>query len=501
MVDLLDVVKRHGNHHYINVKYGYILLLLIFAHIFYMYISRKIYLKKWITSGRATSFKRLVSIRDYWFLLLWCVVLVGLAFVHFEASEINAFVKRLGRFSYVLVPFDIFLSLKPNPLPNIYYMELIYLHKWISRLIVLLAFIHSLGFIIIWSVKGEFLKIFRILNFLGVISMFAFIISTIVSFKFIRRRFYRTFFTTHLVIAWIIVFLLQFHARPGVTLYTLINLSLIALQILTKFFKSTNIPIEVISHHNSDLKIVQFDNIWYKNFVPASHLRLSYSKKNPLNYLLPSHPYTIASRSDEAKIKLIIKENSKSFKSGQIFSIFGPFPTIYNNFFPTVDKAVLIAGGSGISFALGIYEELIRNSSINVTLIWIIRNQKDLWILNYFTISKIDIYLTQSKETTDDGEFEEIEQLLDNDTDYDDRDSFELNELDPFDDDNEINHRKANVQIKYGRPDLRSYSGKFDEYDNANNWVISCGTSSLNKSCKNWADSLKVRFHSESFDL
>jgi NAD(P)H-flavin reductase len=491
------------------------LLFVVVVHVLYVYLSRRIYLKNWITSGRATTYRRMVLVSDVWFLGAWFLVITGLLFFHFDKEEVAAFVKRMGRFSYVLVPFDIFLSLKPNPLPNVYYLEMIFLHKWLGRIIALLGGLHSAGFLIIWLVRGEgqILKMFKLENFLGVLAITGFLVSTVVSLVFFRRRFYKTFFTTHLVIAWAVVFLLQFHARPGVTLYTLLNISLIFLQIISKLAKSSDVTIEKISEPNSSLEIIQFNNIWTSGFVPGSHIRVSYPKKNPLTYLLPSHPYTIASRPGEQKIKLVVQRCTFDLKSGQTHSVFGTFPSIHPHFFKTVDRVLLIAGGSGISFVLGIYEELAKNSSVSISLVWVTRNEGDLWILKHFHIDKADIYITGSAYGEDaDKEsppLDEAEELLMNDEQLVDRgsDSFELDNLDPFDDSNEVaiarkdSYRSSGHIIKYGRPDLTSYASKFSDYDKANDWVISCGSKSLNKSSQSWAKSMKLRFYSEAYAL
>lgn len=505
--DILELVRRHGSTHFANVKIGHFLFFITILNIIGIYLLTKIYISKWLRTGRSTTFRKLVSIPNYLKLIIWCVIIIGLSFYKFKPStQLNVFIKRLGRFAYLLLPLDIFFAFKPNPLPNIYYLEFIFLHKWLSRIIVLLSFIHGLMFVIKWIQVDQFFKFFKILNFLGVIALFGFLIITLISLKPIRHRFYKWFFTTHLILAWISPFLLQYHARPGVTFYSFLIIILFITQIITKIWKSRNFKIEIITSKNSFLQIIKFPNEFGSKWLPSSHIRLSnYSKKNPLTYLLPTHPFTIASSPFETSIKLVVKKTNLTLFPNIQYSISDPYPSLHSNFFKTAENVLLIAGGSGISYSLGLYQNLVSNNSTNVTMIWILRNRADLWILDHFKIKKIDIFITSEISKTDDDYAGEDEQLLESlDTLDIEDDGFELEDLnnDPFDDINEIDISHGPMKtIKFGRPTLNQYANCVNQFDKANNWVISCGTKSLNNDCAKWADTLKVRFHSEIFEL
>lgn len=511
---ITDLIKRHGAAHFANVKYGYIVLLLSLIHIAYIYFSRRVYFKKWITTGRATSYKRLVSTPDTALLIAWAVIILALSWYHFKLEAVNSFIKRLGRIGYVLVTLDIFVSLKPNPLPNVYYLELIFLHKWLSRLLVLWTLGHSIGYTSVWIQSNTFSKIFRVLNFLGVIAMSLFLLSTIVSLKPIRRRFYKFFFTTHLIIAWLVVGLIHYHARPGVALYTFLNASLFILQIAVKIWKSRDVVIDKTTASGSTLELITIPNYFINQFPAGSHVRISLPRANILTYLLPSHPYTIASLPDETSIKLVVRMNNHNLKTHQIVSCFGPFPSIHENFYKTAENVVLIAGGAGISYTLGLYQQLSRNSSIKISMIWIMRNKADTWILDHFNIRAIDIYITGKSLTSDDpqdsssitspaaatttsrfDDMDEDEQLLDNFS----SDEYEMETIDPFNE--ATGAAKPNRTIKLGRPHMGSYSNLLTQDDKANNWVVSCGSGTLNKDCKRWAEALGVRYHYEAYDM
>lgn len=350
-------------------------------------------------------------------------------------------------------------------------------------------------FTIRWAQGHEFFKFFRLLNFLGVIAFLGFFVITIVSLKPLRRRFYKVFFTTHLILAWISPILIQFHARPGVTIYTFIIVILFIAQIITKIWKSENTKIEIKTSAGSYLQLITIPNN-FGYFLPAAHLRISnYSKQSILTYILPTHPFTISSLPGESSVKLIVKKTSLTLTSNTQYSISEPYPSLHSNFFKTAENVLLVAGGSGISYALGLYQSLASNNFTNMTLIWILRSKSDLWILDHFPIRKIDIYITSEAQKTDD-DYAEAEQLLDDLG----NDELELQDIDPFNDSNEADNVPIKT-MKFGRPNLNLYAGCVNQFDKANNWVISCGTRSLNKDCSEWASSLKVRFHSEIYEL
>ncbi|CCH46342.1 putative membrane protein [Wickerhamomyces ciferrii] len=507
----VDLIKRHGSTHFANVPIGHFLFFLTIINVIGIYSFQKFYLHKWSRSGRSTTSRALVSTPEWWKLIIWNIIIIGLSFYKFKLSLLSVFIKRLGRFAYLLLPLDIFFAFKPNPLPNIYYLEYVFLHKWLSRVIVLLSVVHGIMFTVKWAVEHEFFKFFRLLNFLGVIAVIGWLMITIISLKPIRHRFYKAFFTTHLILAWISPFLLQFHARPGVTFYSFIIVILFIAQVITKIWKSKDEKLDIETSKGSDLIIIKFPNS-FGDYLPSSHIRISeFQKINPLTYLLPTHPFTIASSPTDSTIKLIVKKTNFEIKPRFDYSISGPFPSLHSNFFKTAENVVLVAGGSGISYALGIYQNLQINNFTRVHLIWVLRNKADLWILNHFNVKKIDIFITSdiSKTDADNEEGDNLLQLNDDDVDIDTDTDFDI-ELedfgnDPFADFNSIgrSQRRDQLQktIKYGRPNLRNYTNYIDQYVKANNWVISCGTKSLNNDCSKWAKFLEVKHHSEVYEL
>lgn len=358
----------------------------------------------------------------------------------------------------------------------------------------LLGFLHGLMFTAVWIKSGTLGKILKLWNFIGVVAIALFLLSAVISLKPLRRRLYKLFFTGHLVIAWACVILLQLHARPGVTIYTWINGLLFILQIVTKLYKSTDVTIEKTSKHGSTLDLITLPNAQQNDFIAGSHLRVStYTKLNPLNFVLPSHPFTISSLPGEQSIALVVRKTSCVFKTGQIVSTFGPFPSIPQSFFSSAGSVVLVAGGSGISYALGLYQQLkASHSNVKLSLMWILRNKADMWILDHFDIGKVDIFLTGGAISADDP----VSRLYDDDGEQllDGRDSLELDDLTP-------QKEELKTHVKLGRPNFEEYYAEAFRGDETNAWIVSCGTSSLNKDSSVWADKLGVCFHSESYEL
>ncbi|SSD61118.1 uncharacterized protein SCODWIG_02879 [Saccharomycodes ludwigii] len=160
----------------------------------------------------------------------------------------------------------------------------------------------------------------------------------------------------------------------------------------------------------------------FTDILPGSHIRLNlYRKLNPLYWLTPSHPYSIAD-CDMDEFSLIIRENPRRFKFnlGDKFTLCNLYPpcTDIKELITNGDKICLVAGGSGISFILSIFNYLVLNKISTgdvkyLKLIWIVRDIYDLHILKHVKFhsdkilpgnnNSVDIYITNSTINNDSG--------------------------------------------------------------------------------------------------
>ncbi|KAH3687141.1 hypothetical protein WICPIJ_001856 [Wickerhamomyces pijperi] len=464
------LVKRHGEHHKVNIKYGYILFVL--TVILYLIFHQ---------------FPRLIPItqrlRNYitLFLLLLSYIIIQ---NYNSLSDASVYTKRLARLSVALLPLDFFLTLKVPGVNAVDYLGLVWLHKWVSRVIVAGGAAHGIAYVVLFFQKNELSHLLRFLNILGVVAWFGFIAMVVISLRTFRRKIYKWFYSVHVVLAYSMLILIQFHARPGVSLFTLINAAVIIYSIAVKFlYSSTLLPTEFqhIERENSDLCVVEIINCPFlddKTATNGGHLRISgFSPKNPLYYLNSSHPYTMIKHNNS--VKLVIKRTNFSIPKGSSLTTFGPFASAVPTPIPNSSKLLFIAGGSGISFTLSLYQQYRQQPDVQVRFVWVIRDIRDLWVLNEFgvdpssTKSPVEVYVTNSKSSEIQGNEQRVGLM--NDV-----------ELDEFQSKDELSKSlEADGRIKFHKPFIPELIADFFGDDtNSTGSIISCGSQSMNAECE-----------------
>jgi hypothetical protein len=337
---------------------------------------------------------------------------------------------RLGRVPVYCLPTILFLTLRPSPLPNVLYLSLLPIHKWLSRIVIIQSLLHTICYIYLYTKNNTLYKLQRFDNLNGFISMFAFIIIILTSLPYIRRKYYNLFFINHYVCTWIVAITLYLHVRPGIPYLTLLNVSILLFQVYYKIKISRISSISVFKISNNML-VANLPNNAIANLynLPGCHIRLidyNDNRSKIWNYLrlflIPvQHPYTLASLPADKIQKLIIRVGNYKLKDNQKYFITGsylphlPFikslktinylnHEITNNNLNSllvntkVKKCLIVVGGSAISFALPILRVLNYNGSM-VKIIWIIRDHEDLKVLDYFknyliNDDCIDIFIT-----------------------------------------------------------------------------------------------------------
>lgn len=528
---------RHGDHHSINVKYGYFILGLSLVHIFYRNIMKFLYIKRWISNGTHSKLLRLWSSVPTWIIItVWCLIIFFVGGFHIEdfPEEYVTVAKRYGRIAYSLIPLNIYLILRPA---NVrlwkigYYIENLNLHKWLSRLIAVCSAIHAAGYCYKWIKEGKLLtKPFKLLNFLGVIAFVLFAILIVVSIRSMRRRNYILFYLLHNITAWCMVLLITLHARPGVTAIAFVNLALLGYQLYLRFYAAFKIDtLKVIDSPRSTLRIIKISQPdTFQNWLPASHIRLNYSVLNIRSWVTATHPFTLANiiDDDNHNLVLIVKKTSFAFDPMQSYILTGPYPSLPAPFFTNSKIVNLICGGSGISFVLPIYRYFkVCNPISIVRLVWCIREKEDTFIINQLDIEGIEVYITSTigqssslnpSSSSSTISFEPIEQIVDDNEQVhgllQDESGIELQELKSKDDDAEDEERtkysleKLPMGVKYrvGRPKLDEVFAIDDPTlveDKKNSWVVACGPDSLIADAKEWSKQHAYQFYFEKYEM
>lgn len=482
----LDLVKRHGDHHTINIKYGYaIFLISILLYLIFHQFSRLIPLStRW---------------KNYTMLSLLLASFVIIQNYH-SLTEFSVYAKRFARLSVALLPLNFYLAVKvPGSSYAVDYLGLVWLHKWVSRAIVLGSGLHGIGYVVLFLHRGEFTKVFRVLNFLGVIALLCFIGIAVISLSYFRRRIYKWFYSVHVILGYAVLMLLQFHARPGVSTFTVLNVSVIIYSIVVKFIHSFTLKpsqFQVIENPDSDLVVVNMKNYPFLDRSIAEnggHLRVSsLSPQNPLYYLSSSHPYTMIKC--KTSTKLVVKKTNFHIPRDNSLTFFGPFASSVPTPVPNSSRLLFIAGGSGISFTLSLYQQYKSQPGVKIRFIWIVKDVKDLWILSEFgmdlksSTNPIEIFVTGDRNAISEignlsTKAEESVGLMQ---------GIELEEFQNAEDDSSSNSETKgsnnNKNMKFQKPFIPKLVSDFfragEQDENFYGSIVSCGPQSMNDECE-----------------
>jgi NAD(P)H-flavin reductase len=289
--------------------------------------------------------------------------------------------------------------------------------------------------------------------------------------------------------------IIAFHARPGVSFITFVALMILAVQLFERFGRSFAVSgLQIEQPEGSTLQVITMtrpDN--FPHYLPGSHIRINFRGKDLRSWMLPTHPYTIASISDKNvdSLRLIIRQTS-NFHLDTIseYSLTGPFPSLPNHFFATAKQVNIICGGSGISFGLPLFEYFKAHGSTSVKLVWCIRNRNDCKILKDFAILGVHIYITE--KVSSEGSLFDIEQqhgLLNNTEENEP--SVEMTDL----------TKSENKFIFQGRPNLDEAFSDIGQSETSHTWAIACGPRGLIRSTKDWAQKRNIQFYSEIYEM
>ncbi|XBW36985.1 hypothetical protein QEN19_002565 [Hanseniaspora menglaensis] len=379
--------------------------------------------------------RNLLSINN---IVLVIAVLSGFLYNSFvsyiKTLDLVLITKRLGRNCMSFYVPLLFLTMRPSPLPNVLYLNLIPIHKWLGRLLVLQALIHTILYTCLYYKTGVLWKLTKLANVYGIISMIGFIVIAGLSISTIRRSDYRVFYISHYILTWMTVLMLQYHARPRATYYTCANIVILISQIIYRLYLTREIVFDDVEELSPTFKRVRIPTalLARKPISPGSHLRINNKHDNFIkniffNLLVPlQHPYTIESLPSDEQCSLIIKNGRFPIVKGKHYYVTGSFeprlpffnnsifskkcrsfqdnklPKGLSSLFGNKDKKVIIVtGGSAVSFGLPILQ-ILNAENYKCKMYWITRDLTDLNLItkNYQNL-EIFVTKTASKEEED----------------------------------------------------------------------------------------------------
>ncbi|SCV03712.1 LAMI_0H10352g1_1 [Lachancea mirantina] len=417
----MSLIPRHGNTHFANLKYGYLALAVSAGFVLILLVARHLAPSRDKTRSR---FRNWVA-RDAYHIspLLYLPVLFIALFIpfvhHYSLKEhLSLYIKRLGRLSYVLVTLNLFITIRPNVmLPGVNYLDLIPLHKWLSRCLALLAIGHGTGFLALWAVQPNTSvseKVFgNVWNLIGVVIFGLLVLLLLLTLRPVRRKNYRLFYGFHIIMSWCFVLATALHARPGVFApYTIVNACIFLVQIVSKiaFVKNVDVLAKHDENSYSTLRRITFPRYAMgEDFTPARHVRVScYRTFHPLYWILPSRPFTVASLPSDDHVELIMREHPDGFKfqTGVNYTIQNSFPSLPTKALASATRVALVCGGSGISYALPLFRYFAVENCGFLKLIWLVRDKEDISVLKdvLFPPMKSDqfeIFVTKSTPPDD----------------------------------------------------------------------------------------------------
>lgn len=338
----------------------------------------------------------------------WGLVLTFLSVTENNHGDLIFIAKRLGKVCAVCLPAVFFLLLRPSPLPHTLYLSLLPIHKWLSRIVILQAVVHTIIYCGFFQTKGTWFKAWKYENLLGWAALAGFLAIIVTSLSSVRNRHYKLFFLNHYFWSWVIVGCLQVHVRPQkYTLYTFLNVGILVGQIAYRLGTSVvgskyDVTVTDVS---PNLSYIEFPNslIASPALNPGAHIRLTKYHENIFKrlytQLVPNyHPYTLVSLPHDTTQKLIVRRSSFLIQNYHRYIMYGAFDPhlhfiVSKN---TTDrrfsvarlainarKVLIVVGGLAISFAIPIVR-VMNYHGVPIKVVWVIKDFRDVSILGFF---------------------------------------------------------------------------------------------------------------------
>ncbi|KAK2464431.1 hypothetical protein APHAL10511_003579 [Amanita phalloides] len=324
--------------------------------------------------------------------------------------------RRAGWVAVSQLPFLLAFIAKNNVLGwlmGIEYQKFNYLHRYLGRMIVLGANIHAFGYFYRWAINKTILVQLSVYsNIWGLVCLISVDLILIFSTTLWRTKAYNIFQTTHFIGFAILVPALYQHNKPIlpfiIALLVPYGFDYLFRFLKTRFVTATIRPLPSLSA--TRIEVPSLNSGWR----PGQHVRVRIFS-SALGWLgwTESHPFTIASAPvisskhgravGEEGLVLICKKTGgwtgrlfdMAKRSGYIeagiaegvdigktvgIMIEGPYSGPGHAIYASYSAVVMLIGGSGITFALSILQDLVQKdqqaqSRVKVLeLIWMVQN-------------------------------------------------------------------------------------------------------------------------------
>ncbi|KAG5636484.1 hypothetical protein H0H81_007849 [Sphagnurus paluster] len=306
---------------------------------------------------------------------------------------------RTGWVAIAQLPFVFALGTKNNILGMLLgftYEKLNYLHRFIGRLVIICANIHSLGYFYKWSIAGTFRQNLQF-SFWGLLGLLAVDFMFLFSLSIFRNRFHNVMFYSHLIGIGIAIPALWMH-KPSMIPWLCGCMGLYGLDRVVRLLKtriSTAIIRPLPELNTTRIEIPNINRGWRA----GQHIRLRVlSSGLGLFGWTEVHPFTIANVSGTEEGLVLLAKKSGRWTSALYdmaktsgyteaghghrvkVAVEGPYGGPCHAIFASYSAAIFVVGGSGITFALSSIQDLIREDLAGrsrvktITLIWAVQD-------------------------------------------------------------------------------------------------------------------------------
>ncbi|KDR70244.1 hypothetical protein GALMADRAFT_214680 [Galerina marginata CBS 339.88] len=288
---------------------------------------------------------------------------------------------RTGWIALAQLPFAFAFAQKNNVLGSFLgygYEKLNFLHRFIGRIIVLASNIHSLHFFYKWTLEGSFQQNIKTNSaIMGMIALVCIDMIFLFSVQYVRNKAYNLFLTTH-IIGFIAVLPAVYQHKPNLLPYPLACLCFYLFDHVARLIKSRFTKAYIRPLPELDLTRVEIPSL-NAGWRAGQHIRLRVcSFGMGWGGWAEVHPFTIASvsRGPEGMVlmckraggwtrKLYEMAKMGGYTEGGVgrevrVVVEGPYGGPGHTIYASFSAAVFVAGGSGITYALSVIQDLVQ---------------------------------------------------------------------------------------------------------------------------------------------
>lgn len=292
-----------------------------------------------------------------------------------------------------LLPFVLVLGTKANlisMLTGVPHEKLQVFHHWASYAMFVLALIHTFPFIIVHIDKGDMVKQWKteVTYWTGVAALIPQAYLTFMSLPAIRNRYYEFFKATHITVALLFVLFFFFHCDFRLTSwdYFIAGGALYLFSLCAAYIRTTLLH----GRHKATLDVLPCGLVRIKiptfiTWSPGQHVFLRFLNASQLGlHSLTAHPFTITSIAHDAASlskhnELVFYIQPRGGITARLASLaaqrpgteqtvllegpYGGLAASAGKDLARFDLVLVISGGSGSGFSLGIVDAVLASSS------------------------------------------------------------------------------------------------------------------------------------------